>query len=112
MTSILPGHGPFVADAAATVSFYLKHRAERLGQVRAAVVAGDTTARQVVERVYADVPQSVWPAAELVVEAQLAYLRTTPSRHLRPVGQTSSALERWRVPARCQLGAALSAGAA
>ena len=29
VTSLLPGHGPFVADAAATVTFYLRHRAER-----------------------------------------------------------------------------------
>jgi glyoxylase-like metal-dependent hydrolase (beta-lactamase superfamily II) len=78
VTSMLPGHGPYVADAAATVSFYLKHRAERLDQVRAAVAAGDSTAREVVERVYADVPQEVWPAAELSVQAQLEYLREHP----------------------------------
>lgn len=79
VTSILPGHGPFVEDAAATATFYLKHRAERLEQVRAAVAAGDTTARQVVERVYADVPQNVWGAAEMSVQAQLEYLRQRPS---------------------------------
>ena len=78
VTSLLPGHGPFVADAAATVGFYLKHRAERLEQVRAAVAAGATTARAVVETVYADVPRSVWPAAELSVQAQLEYLREHP----------------------------------
>lgn len=78
VTSLLPGHGPFVADAAATVSFYLKHRAERLDQVRAAVAAGDVTAREVVERVYADVPRTVWGAAELSVQAQLEYLRAEP----------------------------------
>lgn len=75
VASILPGHGPYVADAAATVEFYLRHRAERLDQVRAAVAAGATTAREVVETVYADVPRVVWPAAELSVEAQLEYLR-------------------------------------
>lgn len=75
VTSILPGHGPFVADAAAAVTYYLRHRAERLDQVRAALAAGDETPRQVVERVYADVPQVVWPAAELSVRAQLDYLR-------------------------------------
>jgi glyoxylase-like metal-dependent hydrolase (beta-lactamase superfamily II) len=78
VTSLLPGHGPFVADAAATVSFYLKHRAERLEQVRAAVAAGASSAREVVETVYADVPRSVWPAAELSVQAQLEYLREHP----------------------------------
>lgn len=75
VTSLLPGHGPVAADAAATVSFYLAHRAERLEQVRAAVAAGSLTAREVVETVYADVPQSVWRAAELSVQAQLEYLR-------------------------------------
>lgn len=78
VTSLLPGHGPYVADAAATVTFYLAHRAERLGQVREAVARGAQTAYAVVEQVYADVPRSVWPAAELSVQAQLEYLRTHP----------------------------------
>ncbi|MDN5933302.1 MAG: MBL fold metallo-hydrolase, partial [Pseudonocardia sp.] len=34
------------------------------------------SARDVVELVYADVDESLWPAAEWSVEAQLAYLRT------------------------------------
>ena len=72
---ILPGHGPLVPDAAATVRFYLDHRAERLDEVRAALAAGDTEPRQVVERVYVDVPKEVWPYAELSVRAQLDYLR-------------------------------------
>ncbi|MDQ2782963.1 MAG: MBL fold metallo-hydrolase, partial [Actinomycetota bacterium] len=74
VTRILPGHGPLVPDAAATVRFYLEHRAERLDEVRAALAAGDTEPRQVVERVYADVPKAVWPYAELSVRAQLDYL--------------------------------------
>ena len=76
VTSLLPGHGPTVADAAATVSFYLRHRAERLEQVREAVARGAQTVNDVVKTVYADVPRSVWPAAELSVNAQLEYLRT------------------------------------
>lgn len=78
VTSLLPGHGPFVADAAGTVTFYLKHRAERLEQVREAVARGAQTAYDVVQQVYADVPRTVWPAAELSVQAQLEYLRTHP----------------------------------
>jgi glyoxylase-like metal-dependent hydrolase (beta-lactamase superfamily II) len=72
---ILPGHGPLVPDAVATVRFYRDHRVQRLREVRAALDAGDTEPRQVVERVYADVPKEVWPAAELSVRAQLDYLR-------------------------------------
>lgn len=78
VVSLLPGHGPFVPDAAATVTFYLRHRAERLNQVREAVAHGVLTASDVVERVYADVPRSVWPAAEQSVQAQLEYLREHP----------------------------------
>ncbi|RYJ04933.1 MAG: MBL fold metallo-hydrolase [Actinomycetales bacterium] len=71
---ILPGHGPVVTDAGAVLDFYLAHRKERLEQVRAAVADGATTAREVVEKVYADVDESLWPAAELSVQAQLDHL--------------------------------------
>ena len=53
----------------------LEHRAERLDQVRAAVEAGATTPREVVETVYHDVGRHLWPAAEQSVAAQLDYLR-------------------------------------
>jgi glyoxylase-like metal-dependent hydrolase (beta-lactamase superfamily II) len=72
---ILPGHGPVVDDPAVVVDFYLEHRAERLDQVQAAVEAGAATAREVVEVVYRDVDQTLWPAAELSVAAQLEHLR-------------------------------------
>jgi glyoxylase-like metal-dependent hydrolase (beta-lactamase superfamily II) len=73
--SIWPGHGPVVADPGAVLRHYLDHRQERLAQVRDAVAAGAVTAREVVERVYADVDRALWGAAEWSVEAQLAYLR-------------------------------------
>ena len=76
VTRLLPAHGPELADPAAVVDFYLEHRAERLDQVRAALEAGAVTARDVVERVYADVDESLWPAAERSVEAQVEYLRS------------------------------------
>lgn len=72
---ILPGHGPVIESPAEVVDFYLEHRAERLDQVRAAVEAGATTPREVVEVVYQDVDESLWGAAELSVAAQLDYLR-------------------------------------
>jgi hypothetical protein len=66
-----------VADAAAAARQYLAHREQRLEQVRVAVaeLGPDVTARAVVETVYADVDRALWPAAELSVRAQLAYLR-------------------------------------
>lgn len=71
---LLPGHGPVVEDPAGVLDYYLRHREERLEQVRGAVADGAVTAREVVETVYADVDQSLWPAAELSVQAQLDYL--------------------------------------
>jgi glyoxylase-like metal-dependent hydrolase (beta-lactamase superfamily II) len=75
LVDLLPGHGPALSDPLEVVRFYRRHRAERLDQVRAAVDAGARTPREVVERVYADVPREVWPAAELSVRAQLDYLQ-------------------------------------
>lgn len=75
VTRILPGHGPVIDNPAAVVDFYLEHRAERLDQVRAAVEAGAVTPREVVERVYSDVDEMLWPAADLSVAAQLTYLK-------------------------------------
>jgi glyoxylase-like metal-dependent hydrolase (beta-lactamase superfamily II) len=74
VTSILPGHGPVLADAMAAIQAYQEHRSERLEQVREALAAGARTPREVVESVYADVDQALWPSAELSVRAQLEYL--------------------------------------
>jgi glyoxylase-like metal-dependent hydrolase (beta-lactamase superfamily II) len=75
VAELLPGHGPIVTEPLLWLSFYRRHRHERLDQVRAALVAGDRTASEIVARVYADVDRSVWPAAEQSVRAQLDYLR-------------------------------------
>jgi hypothetical protein len=66
-----------VPDASAMVAFYRVHRRERLEQVRRALAEGAQGVEDVVERVYADVPAEVWPAARLSVAAQLEYLRRT-----------------------------------
>ncbi len=72
--TLLPGHGPAGGDARERAQAYLEHRAQRLDQVRAALAAGDSTAEEVVRRVYVDVDPVLWPAAELSVRAQLDYL--------------------------------------
>ena len=43
VAELLPGHGPIVNDPMAWLSFYRRHREERLDQVRAALAAGDRT---------------------------------------------------------------------
>ena len=73
---LLPGHGPVVDDPATVLTYYLKHRHERLDQVRAAIAEGHTTPEAIVEHVYADVDPALWPAAERSVQAQLDYLNT------------------------------------
>ena len=75
VTRLLPGHGPVIDDPVGVLDGYLSHREERLEQVRGALAAGASTPRGIVERVYADVDRALWPAAELSVAAQLAYLR-------------------------------------
>jgi glyoxylase-like metal-dependent hydrolase (beta-lactamase superfamily II) len=76
--AVLPGHGPELADAGTAARAYLAHREQRLSQVRQALADGgpDLAASEVVRRVYADVDPALWPAAELSVRAQLAYLRS------------------------------------
>jgi glyoxylase-like metal-dependent hydrolase (beta-lactamase superfamily II) len=71
---ILPGHGDRLDDPVGALDYYIGHRRERLQQVEDALAAGDRTAREVVERVYADVDRALWPVAEASVRAQLDYL--------------------------------------
>jgi glyoxylase-like metal-dependent hydrolase (beta-lactamase superfamily II) len=80
--AVWPGHGPVIERALPVLEHYRAHRQERLDQVREALLVlreqdtpyDDALARRVVEIVYADVDEVLWPAAELSVRAQLAYL--------------------------------------
>jgi len=84
--TVWPGHGPVLPDALGVLDHYLAHRRERLAQVREALRSLHAAARdgapmdheqlprRIVEIVYADVDEILWPAAELSVRAQLAYL--------------------------------------
>ena len=81
-SQVLPGHGPELRNLASIASAYLRHRKQRLNQVRAALgtLGANATARQVVELVYAEVDPALWPAAELSVRAQLDYLQADQAR--------------------------------
>jgi glyoxylase-like metal-dependent hydrolase (beta-lactamase superfamily II) len=78
-TTLLPGHGPDLPDAPQTARDYLAHRRQRLQQVREALrrLGDGASPRRVVEVVYADVDESLWPAAVISVAAQLEYLRSS-----------------------------------
>ncbi|WP_374216297.1 MBL fold metallo-hydrolase [Frankia sp. R82] len=83
-TTVLPGHGPELPAAGTAARHYLAHRHARLAQVRAAlaeagVAPAQADAAAVVRQVYADTDRALWPAAELSVRAQLAYLREHPT---------------------------------
>ena len=77
ITKLLPAHGPVIDHPLEVLKFYHQHRLERLEQVRRALNSGASTAREVVEMVYADVDVSLWPAAERSVQAQLEYLSSS-----------------------------------
>lgn len=77
---VLPGHGPELPDLAAVADAYLRHREDRLREVREALdtLGPDATARQIVELVYADVDRAVWWAAEMSVRAMLDHFLRWP----------------------------------
>jgi glyoxylase-like metal-dependent hydrolase (beta-lactamase superfamily II) len=82
LTAVLPGHGPVLKDPAGVFDAYLEHRQTRLAAVDSALqeitasgVTADDVVAAIVERVYADVPREVWPAAALSVAAQVEYLQ-------------------------------------
>ncbi|MBB5913412.1 glyoxylase-like metal-dependent hydrolase (beta-lactamase superfamily II) [Nocardia transvalensis] len=75
--TLLPAHGPDHPEAEPVIRYYIRHRQERLDQVREALAELGPNAKplQIVARVYADVDKRLWPAARSSVQAQLAYLR-------------------------------------
>ncbi|MET0435325.1 MAG: MBL fold metallo-hydrolase, partial [Cellulomonas sp.] len=73
---LLPGHGPILPDPIGKLDEYIAHRRQRLDQIRQAIRDGARDTKEIVRMVYADVDESVWPAAEWSVAAQLNYLKT------------------------------------
>lgn len=72
--ALYPGHGDVLHDPAKAIAYYLAHRQERERQVLEALQAGDTTPRQIVQRVYADVDANLHAAAARSVHAHLEKL--------------------------------------
>lgn len=69
-----PGHGPPVDEPAAALRALLRHRHERLDQVRAALASGARGVDDVLAAVYGPVDDGRAVAARRTVQAQLAYL--------------------------------------
>jgi glyoxylase-like metal-dependent hydrolase (beta-lactamase superfamily II) len=68
---LLPGHGDPVETPAARIAELVAHRQHREAQILDALAAGPATAAALTARIYRDIPQSLWPAAERNVLAHL-----------------------------------------
>lgn len=78
--TLLPGHGPVLADMGEVVAHYSAHRLERLEQVRVAIdklqaTGQNVSADAVANLVYPEVAENLRRAAVLSVSAQLQYLK-------------------------------------
>jgi glyoxylase-like metal-dependent hydrolase (beta-lactamase superfamily II) len=69
------GHGPEVNDVRAKLDEYIAHRELRERQIVAALRDGADTIPALVERVYADTDQRLWPAAARQILAYLIALQ-------------------------------------
>lgn len=75
---IYPAHGPPFTDPDEALDRYIRHRHERLEQVRAAMAAGDDDVNSITDRIYGDsVDPGLRPFAEAAVAAYLAHLQAS-----------------------------------
>jgi len=74
LSVLLGGHGPAVATPYQKIDEYISHRLEREQNILAAVRAGATTPKEIVERVYTDVSPKAYAMAERAVLAHLEKL--------------------------------------
>ena len=75
LSVLLGGHGPAVATPYQKIDEYISHRLEREQNILAAVRAGATTPKAIVEKVYTDVSPKAYGMAERAVLAHLEKLR-------------------------------------
>jgi glyoxylase-like metal-dependent hydrolase (beta-lactamase superfamily II) len=71
---LYPGHGDEIDKPDEVIDWYLAHRLQRHQEVLDAIIAGATTAEEVLEIVYRDVDKRLHPLAERSVKAHLTLL--------------------------------------
>jgi glyoxylase-like metal-dependent hydrolase (beta-lactamase superfamily II) len=71
---LLPAHGPVIDNPTRLLRTYIEHRREREAQVLAALGAGDSSADQIVARIYAGLAAPLVPMARESVTAHLRKL--------------------------------------
>lgn len=70
--TLLPAHGPVIADGPAKLREYIAHRTMREAKVIAALAARtDAALADLVPEVYSDTPRILWPLAERSLRAHL-----------------------------------------
>jgi glyoxylase-like metal-dependent hydrolase (beta-lactamase superfamily II)/8-oxo-dGTP pyrophosphatase MutT (NUDIX family) len=74
LTALMPGHGPVIADARGRIEEYIAHRRDREEQIVGALRTGASAIPQIVNAVYADLPDANRQLAELSVLAHLEKL--------------------------------------
>lgn len=66
LTTLYPAHGPVVRDAASKLAEYISHRQQRVDQVRRLLQASPAegvTCEEITREIYAEIPDSLLPAA-------------------------------------------------
>jgi glyoxylase-like metal-dependent hydrolase (beta-lactamase superfamily II) len=71
---LYPGHGDEIDKPDEVIDWYLAHRLQRHQEVLDSIIAGATTAEEVLEIVYRDVDKRLHPLAERSVKAHLTLL--------------------------------------
>jgi glyoxylase-like metal-dependent hydrolase (beta-lactamase superfamily II) len=72
--TLLPAHGPAIADGPAKLREYIAHRMMREGRVVAALGGREASVDELVAGAYADTPRVLWPLAARSLLAHLAKL--------------------------------------
>lgn len=91
--TLLPAHGPPIADGPGKLREYLAHRRMREARVVAALAAaggGGATLAALVAAVYTDTPAALWPLAERSLLAHLAKLAAEGRARETPGGGWSA----------------------
>lgn len=80
-TTLLPAHGPPIADGAGKLREYLAHRRMREERVLGALAARPSTLAELLAVAYGDTPTALWPLAERSLLAHLIKLAREGRAH-------------------------------
>jgi endoribonuclease LACTB2 len=92
MTTLLPAHGPAIADGPAKLHEYIAHRTMREDRVRAALSRHSSASlAELLPDAYGDTPRLLWPLAERSLRAHLDKLvKEARARQVEPGRWTCS----------------------